>query len=267
MTSTGMISLSLFDLVMATSLILLLAGLNIWQGLGQAKSLLIAASRTIIQLLLIGLVLKAIFNNVSFVWTALIMLVMFLIASREVMSRQKRKFKGWWGFSVGASSMFVSAFAINIFALTVLLQADPWYHPQYAIPILGMLLGNTMTSVALALERLTDAVWKQKDVIENKLMLGQTAKQAIADIRKDSMRSGLIPIINAMSVAGLVSLPGMMTGQILAGADPAEAVRYQIMIMFLIAAGTGFGAAGAVSLAAYRLFDSRHRLRLDRLSS
>lgn len=96
-------------------------------------------------------------------------------------------------------------------------------------------------------------------------MLGQTGSQAIADIRRDSIRSGLIPIINAMAAAGIVSLPGMMTGQILAGAAPLEAVKYQILIMFLIAAGTGFGTLAATTLAARRLFDQRHRLRLDRL--
>ena len=100
---------------------------------------------------------------------------------------------------------------------------------------------------------------------EAKLMLGQRWRQAIIDIRRDSVRSGLIPIINAMAAAGIVSLPGMMTGQILAGADPLEAVKYQILIMFMIAAATGFGTMAAVWFASRRLFDERHRLRLERL--
>lgn len=79
------------------------------------------------------------------------------------------------------------------------------------------------------------------------------------------MRAGMIPMLNAMAAAGLISLPGMMTGQILAGSPPLEAVKYQILIMFLIAAGTGSGTVAAVSLGARRLFDDRHRLRLDRL--
>jgi putative ABC transport system permease protein len=79
------------------------------------------------------------------------------------------------------------------------------------------------------------------------------------------VRSGLIPIINAMTAAGIVSLPGMMTGQILAGAPPVEAVKYQILIMFLIAVGTGLGTLGAVAISSRRLFDDRQRLRLDRL--
>ena len=108
-------------------------------------------------------------------------------------------------------------------------------------------------------------VWQQRQVIENRLMLGETWFEALTEIRRESIRSGLMPTINAMMAAGIVSLPGMMTGQILAGSPPLEAVKYQIMIMFLIGAGSGLGTIAAVSLGARRLFDSRQRLCLDRL--
>jgi putative ABC transport system permease protein len=103
-------------------------------------------------------------------------------------------------------------------------------------------------------------------IIEARLLLGQEWQKAIEDIRRESIRSGLIPIINSMAAAGLVSLPGMMTGQILAGTPPLEAVKYQILIMFLIAGGTGFGTMAAVWMGSRRLFDERQRLRLDRLA-
>ena len=96
-------------------------------------------------------------------------------------------------------------------------------------------------------------------------LLGQTREEATSDLRRESVRTGMVPILNAMAAAGIVSLPGMMTGQILAGSPPAEAVKYQILIMFLIAAGTGFGVLFSIWLTARRLFDDRHRLRLDRL--
>jgi putative ABC transport system permease protein len=102
-------------------------------------------------------------------------------------------------------------------------------------------------------------------VIEARLVLGHSAQQAVSDIRRQVFRSGLIPIINAMAAAGVISLPGLMTGQILAGAEPVEAVKYQILIMFLIAGGAGFGTLAALWLAVRRLFDERQRLRLDRL--
>jgi len=96
-------------------------------------------------------------------------------------------------------------------------------------------------------------------------MLGQTWQQALEDIRREAMRSGMMPSINAMAAAGIVSLPGMMTGQILAGSPPAVAVKYQILVMLIITAGTGFGAVMAVGWGGRRLFDERERLRLDRL--
>ena len=96
-------------------------------------------------------------------------------------------------------------------------------------------------------------------------MLGESSNVAISGYRNQAVRSGMIPIINAMAAAGVVSLPGMMTGQILAGAAPVEAVKYQIMIMFLISAGTGLGTLAAVSLGSRHLFDKRQRLCLDRL--
>ena len=262
-----MISLSATDLGLAAVLVLVLAALSWRLQLGLTASLLISATRTVVQLLLVGLVLKALFAHVDLLWIMGIALVMLLAAGREVMARQQRRFSGWWGFGMGTGAMFVSSFTIVVLALTTIIGTDPWYEPQYAIPLLGMMLGNTMSGIALALDRLTQTAWQQRTVIEQRLMLGATRVQAIAEIRREAMRSGMMHIINAMAAAGLVSLPGMMTGQILAGSPPLEAVKYQILIMFLITAGTGFGVTTALWLASRRLFDERHRLRLDKLSA
>jgi putative ABC transport system permease protein len=261
----NVIPLSPLDLTMAASLVLALALLSIRMRLSLARQIIVAGLRTTVQLLLIGFVLTALFEHVHLGWVAGMAMVMFLVAGREVMSRQGRRFSGLWGFGVGAFSMFISSFSITILALTLMIRIEPWYAPQYAIPLLGMLLGNTMTGIALALDRLTQTSWQQRTVIEARLMLRQEWKEAIGGIQRESIRGGLIPIINAMTVAGLVSLPGMMTGQILAGSPPLEAVKYQILIMFLISSGTGFGTIAAVWLGSRLLFDDRHRLRLDRL--
>ena len=123
-----------------------------------------------------------------------------------------------------------------------------------------------MNGVSLGLERLMSGAVLQRAAIEAQLMLGADIKQAMRGVMRDAIRAGLIPIINSMSAAGLVSLPGMMTGQILAGIAPMEAVKYQILIIFLIAGGTGLGTFVAVIAASRRLTDDRQRLRLDRLS-
>ncbi len=260
-----LIQLTPLDLSLAALLVLALAGISRPLGLGVGKRLLVAALRTTVQLTLVGLVLKALFAHVQIGWVALMGGIMLAVAGWEVMARQHRRFSGWWGYGVGAVSMFVSSFSVAILALTAIVGPEPWYTPQYAIPLLGMLLGNTMNGIALGIDRLTQGAWQQRASIEGRLMLGHEWHEAIAGIRRESTRNGMIPIINAMAAAGIVSLPGMMTGQILAGAPPAEAVKYQILIMFLIAAGSGFGTVAAVWLASRRLFDDRGRLRLDRL--
>ncbi len=261
----GFISLTPLDLAIAASLVVLLAGLSVRMHLGVARQLVVAGLRTTVQLMLIGFILKGLFEHVNVLYLILIALVMLLLAGREVMARQTRRFRGFWGYGMGLVSMFLSTFVVTTIALTVVIGTQPWYAPQYSIPLLGMLLGNTMNGIALSLERLTQTAEYQRAVIESRLALGQTAGEAIGDIRRESMRTGMIPIINAMAAAGIVSLPGMMTGQILAGAPPLEAVKYQILIMFLIASGTGFGTMAAVFIASRRMFDARERLRLDRL--
>ena len=260
-----MVELSIIDLMIAASLVVLLAVLSMRLQSNISRQLLIASVRTALQLALIGLVLKVLFENASLVWVTILAFIRLLIAGREVMVRQEYRFKGWWGYAMGTFSMFLSSFAVTIFALIVILGDDPWYTPQYAIPLLGMLLGNTMNGIAIAMDRLTHTAWEQRQVIEARLMLGERWDDAISDYRRQAIRSGMIPIINAMAAAGVVSLPGMMTGQILAGAAPMDAVKYQILIMFLIAAGTGLGTLVAVGLGSKHLFDERQRLCLDRL--
>jgi putative ABC transport system permease protein len=154
-----------------------------------------------------------------------------------------------------------------VFALTTQVSPDPWYNPRYALPILGMILGNTMNGVSIGLDRLVSGAVTRRAAIEAQLMLGATAPEALRPVTRDAMRAGLIPTVNGMAAAGLVSLPGMMTGQILAGVEPVEAVKYQILIMFLIGGGTGLGLFTAVMLGRRRLTDVRHRLRLDRLGA
>ncbi len=260
-----MIHLSAPDLAIASSLVLMLALLSWRMHLGLQQQLLIAGLRTVIQLVLVGLVLKALFEQLHPLWLIPVSMLMLLAAGREVIARQSKRLAG--GYVVGTGAMFISSFAITVLALLVVVQPAPWYQPQYAIPLLGMMLGNTMTGIAVGMERLLKTTHDEKDVIEQRLMLGHTPAEAIRSPMRDAARAGMIPIINAMAAAGIVSLPGMMTGQILAGSPPMEAVKYQILIMFMISAGTGFGTLIALRLTANRLFDEAARLRLDRLTS
>ena len=261
-----LIRLTPWELAIAAALLLILAALSWSLHLGIGRQVLVAATRSTVQLALIGLVLKQLFEQRDPWLLGLLALVMLAVAGYEVMSRQRRRFRGAWGYGIGTLSMFLSSFTVTLLALFVVIGVEPWWTPQYLIPLLGMLLGNTMSGIAIALDGLTRQAWERRGAVEARLMLGHDWSQAIGDIRRDALRSGLIPIVNAMSAAGIVSLPGMMTGQILAGSPPMEAAKYQLMILFLIGGGTGLGSVAAVWSGSRRLFDQRQRLRLDRLT-
>lgn len=273
MTETGSVAESVFitlawgDLALAALLVLLNAGLSLALGLGVERRLLVAAGRMVVQLLLMALVLRWLFEHQAAGLTLLAAMVMVLFAGREVMARQDRRFSGWWAYGLGTGSMLLASFLITLFALTTQVRPDPWYDARYALPLLGMVLGNTMNGISIGLNSLTTLAARDRPAIEARLALGATRWAALRHVTRHALRTGLISIINAMAAAGLVFIPGMMTGQILAGADPFEASKYQILIMFLIAGGTAVGSLSAVMLGAWRLTDGRHRLRLDRLTA
>lgn len=259
------IALGYADLVIASLLLLFSGLLSIYLRLGIERQIGIAALRMVIQLMLIGLVLKFLFQMVSPLWTGIAAAIMVGLAGREVVARQKHKFAGWWTYGLGTSSLMIACSIVTVLALTTQIRPEPWFDPRFAIPILGMILGNTMNGVSIGLDRLLSTARDGRAIIEARLALGHDRTRAFKPLIRDSVRAGLIHIINAMSAAGVISLPGMMTGQILAGIDPTEAVKYQILIMFLIAGSTALGTLLAVNFAAHRLSDGRHRLRLDRL--
>jgi putative ABC transport system permease protein len=259
------IELGYIDLAIASVLVIINAFLSLMLELRLQRQLLVAAVRMIVQLALVGVVLEFLFAVVSPLWTGLAALGMVLFAGREIVARQERRLKGLWAYGLGTGCMLFSACLVTVFALTTQIRPEPWYDPRYALPLLGMVLGNTMTGISLGLHTLATGLARDRIAVEARLAVGGTFWQAALPVVRGALRSALMPIVNAMAATGLVSLPGMMTGQILAGVEPTQAVKYQILIMFLIAGGTGIGALAAVLGGVFRLTDSRQRLRLDRL--
>lgn len=256
-----MILISYWDLVALSSLVFLL-GIVLWlNGFTRVKSLWWSNLRMVAQLLFMGVWLSYVFNAENPIWIVLVSIIMLSAAGYEITKRQQYRFKKLNGLLIGFTAVSLTSLVLLLGILTLILQPTPWYEPQYAIPLLGMLLGNSMTAIGLGLDTLTKNAVQSKAKIEAQLALGKTAKEAMAFIRQQSFHTALIPVINMLVAAGIISLPGMMTGQILAGADPMEAVKYQIMIMFLVVASTGFGTLIAVNMASKKLFDSRQRLQ------
>jgi putative ABC transport system permease protein len=260
------ISLTPLDLAISASLILVDAGISAALRLNLAGRLAIAAGRMVVQLVMIGFVLRFVFALNNPAATLLIVSVMILIAGREVAARPERRFKGLATEAIGASSVAFATLVTAGLALTTAIRPTPWFDPRYAVPLTGIVLGNVLNAASLSLDSLLAQVAREKTAIEARLALGETIWTALSPVVRASVRRGLLPIVNQMSAAGLVTLPGIMTGQILAGLDPMEAVKYQILLMFLLSGGAGLAAVAVAWLAARRLTDDRHRLRLDRLA-
>lgn len=259
------INLSYVTIALASITIFANAFLSFLFKIGMGKKLLIASARMILQLFLLGFILKTLFAVSSIYFTFLAAFLMLIFAGREAFARQQKKFKGFWSFGLGTISMTISATCITIFVLLTQISPEPWYNPRYFLPILGMILGNTMNGVSLGLDNLTSIADREKSSIEARLALGHKRLEALNSVIRSALKTSFMPAINSMSAIGIVSIPGMMTGQILAGADPVEATKYQMMIMFMIAGSTGLGSVCAVIFGALRLTDNRHRLRLERL--
>ena len=262
---TTYLELSYLDLALAALLLVFNAGLSLALGLRLEGRMLFAALRMVVQLLLVGLVLQALFDRASPWLTALVALIMVAFAGREIMARQEHRLAGWWGYGIGSTTMLLAGMVVTLLALNGPLRPDSWYDPRYAIPLFGMILGNAMTGISLGLDGMTSQAGRERAGIEAQLLLGATRWRALRPFAQRALRTGFTPMLNSMAAAGVVFLPGMMTGQILAGVAPEQAVKYQILVLFLIAGATGIGVLAAVMACVWRLTDGRHRLRLDRL--
>lgn len=256
-------AISNLQLLLAALLIMMNVGLSVLLKLGLERNLFIASLRMTVQLLIIGYALNWIFALSSPLSIVLVGAVMATLASMDAANRMSRRFSGIYLGSLGA--VLTSSFLVTGLTLTGILNLQPWFQAQYAIPILGMVLGNTISGISLAGDRFLSEAVAHRIRIECLLAMGATRWEAAHAEIRTAMRTGMIPTINVMMGMGLVSLPGMMTGQILAGANPSIAVRYQIVIMFVIASATALGAFGMVALEFRTLLDEQHRLRLERL--
>ena len=259
------IAISDGQLAVSSLLILINLGLSLVLRLGLERALALATIRMVMQLLAVGFVLNWLFDQDNPLIILLIALGMTMIAGQAAVKGTKRRFMTIYLNSL--LSIVLSSGLVTSFALGGLIRVTPWYDPQYLIPLLGMVLGNTLNGISLALDRFMDSLVNQRYQIETLLTLGATRWEACHAQIQEAIRVGMMPTLNLMLVMGLVSLPGMMTGQILAGASPLDAVRYQIVVIFMIAAGAAIGIVGVVLLAYQHLLSPNHQLRLDRLQN
>ncbi len=253
------------DLSIAAALVIVDLVLSIILRLHLHRQIAIAATRMVVQLVMIGYVLKFVFALNSSLATVVIVMLMVLVAAREVAARPDRSLIRGQNYLIGLVSVAGAATLASVFALITAIRPDPWFDPHYAIPLVGIILGSVLNAGSIALDGVLSGVEAAQPSIEARLMLGHSYWAAMAALVRSAIRRGMLPIINQMSAAGIITLPGIMTGQMLAGLDPIEAVKYQILLMFLLSGASGLVAVAVAYAAAWRLTDDRQRLRLDHL--
>lgn len=257
---TGAIPIGPRELALAAGFLLVAAALSVAMSLGMVRSLLWAGARAYTQLIALGLALGWVFGANS-AWVVLgLLAVMLLFAAQTLLARLKDRPARLFSGSLGAIALpgFLVTFAVT----ALVIRVEPWYEPRYVVPIAGMVIGNSMNGMAICLERLFGDLRGRAPQIETLLGLGATPWEAARPSARAAFQAGLIPTINAMGAAGLVFIPGMMTGQVLSGTDPRVAAAYQIVILLMISAATAIGTAVAVAVGYRKAFDRGERFVL-----
>ena len=249
-----------FELTLAVAFVVASGCVSLAYGLGLTRDLFWGTVRTFVQLMAMGWVLKLIFGLDMSLPVLAVFVLMVAVATHIVLRRVKEPrlrlgLPVFW-------AMLGSYALVTIMVTGVVVNAEPWWKAQYFLPLGGMIVGNSMNALAISLERLFTELRQRRDEVEMRLCLGADAAEASRPIVREAVKAGMIPSINAMMGVGVVFIPGMMTGQILAGADPMLAVRYQIVVMLMLTASSALSAVLVTVMARRRCFTRDHRLRL-----
>ncbi|MTH51866.1 iron export ABC transporter permease subunit FetB [Bacillus mangrovi] len=255
----NMINIDLWRLLAAYGFIILLLVIVKRRGIRREWKIIIATSRMTIQLILVGYILTYIFERPNPFISILIVLVMetFAILNifRQVEDYLSKKMK-----TAIAVSMLSGSLASLIYFNFVVVHFEPWYEPRYFIPIAGMIIGNSMTGITLGVKNMVEGMRKQKQYVEGALMLGAKPEEASRSIVNSAFDSAILPTLNNMLGMGIVFLPGMMTGQILAGASPLVAIEYQIVVLLSITGSTALCVILFIQLGTKLFFNKRSQL-------
>jgi len=261
----GYVPLSLSDMIIAALLVIANGALSVALSLRFEWKLAIAIARMIVQLLLVSLLLRYVFAQTGIGWSLLVLSAMAAAAVAEGALRPERRFATLLLRVTSGSAAFAAGLLATLVALA-LVQPAVWYAPRYLVPLLGLIGGTAIAAGALVIDAMTYAAARERAQIETRLALGATRFAAFESSLLRAIAVGLLPLFVILSTAGIFNVPGMLAGQILAGVDPVEAAKYQILLMLLIAGASATAAVAAGFVSVYLLTDNRDRLRLDRLT-
>lgn len=258
--TTEIVPISVFQLLICVLFIIFAGISSIKLHLGLERDIFWGTVRTFCQLYLMGFILIYVFRLENPVLIILLYAGMIFFAAWTIKSRVKEKVLPV--FVPTLVTMMFSYMLVTFIVTALVVQAKPWYKAQYFIPLGGMVIGNSMTAIAIALDRLFSELRKRRKEVELMLCLGATYQEATQNILKNSIKAGMIPSINSMMAVGVVFIPGMMTGQILAGVDPMISIKYQIVVMLMLVGSTALGSILTVYFERRLCFTKAHQLKL-----
>ena len=249
------VNVTLGELAASLALVAIAAAASLWRRADLEADLGIAVLRSFLQLTAVGYVIQAIFDSDSLWLVALLLVVMVGFGSFTARGRARGV--------PGALGPIVIALAISTALTLGLVLALGVFDAQarYLVPVGGMVIGNAMTAAAVALNRLADEVSAERGRLEATLALGATARQAASGLVTRSLRSGLIPLIDQTKTTGIVTFPGVLVGSLVAGAEPVDAVRLQLILLWILLGAVSLAAVVATGLGYRGFFTDAHQLR------
>ena len=247
--------ITLAQVAAALALVLVAVAVSLWRRAGAERDIAVAVVRSFVQLTAMGYVIKLIFDADSLLFVAALLATMVLFGALTARSRARTVPHAFWPLL--AALALAGAGTLGVVLALGIFDAEA----RYLVPVGGMVIGNSMTAAAVALNRLGDEVAGSADRIEATLALGATAGQAIRPALTRSLRSGMIPLVDSTKTTGLIFFPGTMVGMLLAGAEPVDAVRLQLILLWLLLGSVAIAALSAVLFAQRNFFTSAHQLR------
>jgi putative ABC transport system permease protein len=241
------------DLAWALGLIGISIGLLQWQRVGLGKQIALAAARSILQLLVMGLGLQLVwqFDNplVTIGSIGAIAIATTIATTNRIGDRMKNL------LPIVGGAIFTGLIGAVGYTILVVIKPTNWHQPQYLLSCAGICLGYLLNNTAVAGERTIGEIDRHQAEIETRLSLGATPAQAVAAYRQTAIKSALVPTIDTLMVAGLVTIPGFLTGELLANVQPVNAAGYQIVILFAVMASNTIAVLLVTSGIANRYFN------------
>ncbi|WP_343345411.1 ABC transporter permease [Terrisporobacter petrolearius] len=242
-------------LVLSSVLIMVPIIISYKEKLELNRDIIVSMLRAVVQLLAVGYILDVIFGLDKLIYTIILVLVMIINAAINT----KKK-----GFTI-ESQVFISFVSISvgtIITLGILISSKAiGYTPNEVVPVAGMIISNSMVAIGLSYRNLINNFKNNSIAVEVKLSLGASIKEASDEIIRESIKISIMPTIDSAKTLGIVSLPGMMTGLILAGASPLVAVKFQIMVTFMILSSSSIATIMATYLSYKKFFNKRKQLK------